>query len=78
MSALDRSNNVRPYWRPISTAPMDQLVLVRGPSGYRTHPKFYIGAYQGPARHGTRWYEPGGTDLLEQGWRPEEWMELPK
>jgi hypothetical protein len=58
--------------------PEDTLVLVTGPSGYRTHDKFlalawHSSEYRPPINGETRWQSVTNDSLLDQGWRPTHW-----
>lgn len=55
-----------------------KLVLLTGPSGYVTHPKFltlgyYDNEYRPPINGRTRWLNVQNDDLSDQGWVPTHW-----
>lgn len=72
------TQKAKPTWQPENTAPQRKVVLVRGKSGWLTHPTFYIAAYLDEAyRPGRRWLTVQNDLLADWGWQPVEWMELP-
>lgn len=62
-------------WQPIETAPWDKEVVIKGPSGYTTHPEFLINAYRVKGWHQGDWNDATGNPLSDYGWKPTHWKE---
>lgn len=62
-------------WKPISTAPKDQFVLVASKSGYVTIKWAFLTA-RFSTYHG-RWDDVGNDSVRDCGYVPEYWCELP-
>lgn len=65
-------------WKPIIEAPSEGEFLVRGSSGYIHHTEFIVLAYRAPEYRGERWLFPGGEDLIDFGWVPTHFTEVPQ
>lgn len=66
-------------WIPItqSKPPPDKLVLVKGESGYITHPTFYTSAYYDPTRPlSDYWHDISHDPLSSSGLWPTHWRAL--
>lgn len=64
-------------WRAMDTAPWDEEVLLKGPSGYiAPHDIFIINGYRVRDWHQGQWNDATGTHLSECGWTPTAWKPL--
>lgn len=63
-------------WQPIETAPMDQFLLLCGPSGYTTTPMVVTTGRMCSDYHAGRWIDHANDDLTEWGFDPTHWMPL--
>lgn len=64
-------------WKPIETAPENTYILLRGDSGMLTYPKFYVvGILKLDYRDD--WIDVHNDHLMDSGYVPEEWMEIPE
>ena len=64
-------------WRPIETAPENKYVLLRGDSGMRTYPKFYV-AGKLNLTYRDDWINIHNDRLTDYGYVPEEWDDIPE
>lgn len=60
-------------WQPIETAPMDQFLLLCGPSGYTTTPMVVTTGRMCRDYHTGRWIDHANDDLTDWGFRPTHW-----
>ena len=74
LAALKAENE----WRPISTAPKDEFVLLAGPSGYTTIETVFTTGRMCSDYHAGRWIDHANDDLTDWGFNPTHWMPLPK
>ena len=65
-------------WQPIATAPKDEFVLLRGPSGYTTIPFVCTTGRMCSEYHKGRWIDHANDDLTDWGFEPTYWMPLPQ
>ena len=63
-------------WQPIETAPMDQFLLLCGPSGYTTTPMVVTTGRMCSDYHAGRWIDHANDDLTEWGFKPTHWAPL--
>ena len=63
-------------WQPIETAPMDQFLLLCGPSGYTTTPMVVTTGRMCSDYHAGRWIDHANDDLTEWGFEPTHWAPL--
>ena len=63
-------------WQPIETAPMDQFLLLCGPSGYTTTPMVVTTGRMCSDYHAGRWIDHANDDLTDWGFRPTHWAPL--
>lgn len=64
-------------WQPIETAPMDQFLLLCGPSGYTTTPMVVTTGRMCSDYHAGRWIDHANDDLTDWGFEPTHWATLP-
>ena len=62
--------------QPISTAPTDEFILVRCPSGYTTTPFVFTTAITYSDYKAGRWVDHANDDLTDWGMEPTHWMPL--
>lgn len=64
-------------WKKMDDAPWDREVLLTGDSGYGgSHSRFYVNGYRLKDWHRGEWNDPTGTQLSDNGWVPDGWMEI--
>ena len=63
-------------WQPIETAPMDQFLLLCGPSGYTTTPMVVTTGRMCSDYHAGRWIDHANDDLIDWGFTPTHWAPL--
>ena len=63
-------------WQPIETAPMDQFLLLCGPSGYTTTPMVVTTGRMCSDYHAGRWIDHANDDLTDWGFKPTHWAPL--
>ena len=63
-------------WQPIETAPMDQFLLLCGPSGYTTPPMVVTTGRMCSDYHAGRWIDHANDDLIDWGFEPTHWAPL--
>lgn len=63
-------------WQPIETAPMDQFLLLCGPSGYTTTPMVVTTGRMCSDYHAGRWIDHANDDLTDWGFKPMHWAPL--
>ena len=64
-------------WQPIETAPMDQFLLLCGPSGYTTTPMVVTTGRMCSDYHAGRWIDHANDDLTDWDFEPTYWKPLP-
>lgn len=64
-------------WQPIETAPWGRYVLVACRSGYVTIDWVYMVAKRFEDVHRGRWDDEANDALMDGGYVPEFWSELP-
>lgn len=66
-------------WKPISSAPKNTWLLVRGDSGYLPCPVFVtLAKHDAEYRPLDPWGDVQGSRLSDRGWTPVEWTDVPK
>lgn len=74
---LYREKAAHRWWKPMETAPKNKYIMVRGDSGMRTYPQFYIVAKLEP-EYRDDWINIDNDRLTDYGYVPEEWTEIPE
>ncbi len=63
-------------WQPIETAPIEQFLLLCGPSGYTTTPMVVTTGRMCSDYHAGRWIDHANDDLTDWGFIPTHWAPL--
>ena len=63
-------------WQPIETAPIEQFLLLCGPSGYTTTPMVVTTGRMCSDYHTGRWIDHANDDLTDWGFKPTHWAPL--